>query len=148
MEQQHNKWARQTVGSTNASPKIALNGKLPRSNTDRKGSIKQISGEALDIVSAMTSIKASSSATLDVATRIAKLPWAKKNLMDKVLEQFCKCQKLTPCFIAKIYSKLKVKLASALKMNVILRELNHAEFQRVMRGRKMEIVKKPADYVW
>jgi hypothetical protein len=42
----------------------------------------------------------------------------------------------------------KVKLSAALKMNVILRELNDGQFQGVLRSEHMEIVKKPPSFVW
>jgi hypothetical protein len=41
-----------------------------------------------------------------------------------------------------------VKLSATLKMNVILRELNNSDFQRVLRGKQMEIVKKPLGFIW
>jgi hypothetical protein len=103
-------WARRTVGSTTATNKLAAGNQMKRSNTRSMRSVQESEdseedsmrskghdalghvssfktrNRVLDIVSAMTMQKTSSTQTLEVAMRISKLPWAKKNLMDKVSE--------------------------------------------------------------
>jgi hypothetical protein len=100
-------WARRTVASSNLNhnAQISLKKQLQRSNTRSLNSVSKgaeadarskghdllshlgdfkARSRVLDIVSSMTMQKTTTMSTLETAQQISKLPWAKKNLMDKV----------------------------------------------------------------